>query len=153
MEDARIFGETPFLAGKAKLTNDTDQDDMMNASISYLDEKSYSFSWGFSLTVGVKTNIRAKLPFIADGKVEVSSQISGSLLWNKSTKTSTSVGVTDAVPVPAKTVAIVEYVGTMGTCNIPFSYTQSSTDGKFSEIEQNDGIYEGVIYYNFDFHV
>ena len=59
MEDARISGEMPFLAGKAKLTNDTEQDNMMNVSISYQDEKSYSFSRGFSLTVGVKTNIRA----------------------------------------------------------------------------------------------
>lgn len=156
MEDSRIFGETPFLAGTARLSNTRDEVNSMAVSITYQDSKSYSFSRGVSVTGGVKTSIKAGLPFIVDAQIEVSLELSGEFTWDTTTTTTTSVTATGTVPVPAKSSVVVEYVGTRGTCNIPFSYTQedtNSTDGQVVRADHDDGIYQGVSYYNFQFNV
>ncbi|KAG6383121.1 hypothetical protein SASPL_157131 [Salvia splendens] len=156
MENARVYDEKPYLAGTARLTNNTDKDDSMAVSITYQDEKSYTFSRGASLTAGVSTSIKAGLPFIADEQIEVSFEISGTLQWDETTTTTTSVTATGTVPVPANTMAVIDYVGTRGSCNIPFSYTQedhNSTNGRIAYFQQIDGVYNGVSYYNFDFRV
>ncbi|KAG6397157.1 hypothetical protein SASPL_143322 [Salvia splendens] len=76
--------------------------------------------------------------------------------WDETTTTTTSVTATGTVPVPANTMAVIDYVGTRGSCNIPFSYTQedhNSTNGRIAYFQQIDGVYNGVSYYNFDFRV
>ncbi|XP_047959335.1 uncharacterized protein LOC125204671 [Salvia hispanica] len=156
MENARIYGETPFLAGTATLTNTTDQEDSMAVEITYQDEKSYSFSRGASLKAGVDVNIKAGLPFIFDEKIDISVEISGSFDWDTTTTTATSVTAQGSVPVPPNSTVTVSYVGTKGTCNLPYTYTQedrSSVTGEITYYNQTDGIYEGVSYYNFVFQV
>lgn len=156
MGDARIYGETPFLAGTTTLTNNKDQVDTMSVEITYQDQKSYTFSRGFSLKAGVTTTIETGVPFVAEGKIEVSFEISGSFQWDTTTTTTTSVTAQGSVPVPANSTVTVHYVGTRGTCNVPYSYTQqdqSSTTGEITYYDQTDGIYHGVSYYNFDFVV
>ncbi|XP_047962093.1 uncharacterized protein LOC125206922 [Salvia hispanica] len=156
MEDARIYGETPFLAGTTTLTNNKDQVDTMSVEITYQDQKSYTFSRGFSLKAGVTATIETGVPFVAEGKIEVSFEISGSFQWDTTTTTMTSVTAQGSVPVPANSTVKVHYVGTRGTCNVPYNYTQqdqSSTTGEITYYDQTDGIYHGVSYYNFDFVV
>ncbi|XP_047961326.1 uncharacterized protein LOC125206074 [Salvia hispanica] len=156
MGDARIYGETPFLAGTTTLTNNKDQVDTMSVEITYQDQKSYTFSRGFSLKAGVTATIETGVPFVAEGKIEVSFEISGSFQWDTTTTTTTSVTAQGSVPVPANSTVTVHYVGTRGTCNVPYSYTQqdqSSTTGEITYEDQTDGIYQGVSYYNFDFVV
>ncbi|KAG6425881.1 hypothetical protein SASPL_110089 [Salvia splendens] len=156
MEYARIFDEVPYLAGSETLTNDGDKEDSMAVSIEYTDEKSYTFSRSISLTAGVSASIEAGIPFIEKATIQVHYEISGALQWDETTTTTTSVTATGTVPIPAKTKATVDYVGTRGTCNIPYSYTQedkSSIDGKPIYTDLVDGIYTGVSYYNFNFHV
>ncbi|KAG6415364.1 hypothetical protein SASPL_122775 [Salvia splendens] len=111
MEDARIYDETPFLAGSSTLTNITDQLDTMEVEITYQDQKSYTFSSGISrvITTGV--------PFIAEGKIETSYEISGLFQWDNTTTITTQV-----TAVPANSTVTAHYVGTRGTCNIPYSY-------------------------------
>lgn len=61
-----------------------------------------------------------------------------------------------SVLVPPRSVAKVDYVGTRGTCDLLFSYRQEdqrSTDGGFDRFQFEDGIYNGVNYFNFDFHI
>ncbi|KAG6398060.1 hypothetical protein SASPL_139510 [Salvia splendens] len=156
MEDARIYGETPFLAGTTTLTNTKDQVDTMSVQITYQDQKSYTFSRGFSLKAGVSATIKTGVPFVAEDKIQVSFEISGSFEWDTTTTTTTSVTAQGSVPVPANSTVKVHYVGTRGTCNVPYSYTQqdqSSTTGDITYDDQTDGIYEGVSCYNFDFKV
>ncbi|KAG6398052.1 hypothetical protein SASPL_139502 [Salvia splendens] len=156
MEDARIYGETPFLAGTTTLTNTKDQVDTMSVQITYQDQKSYTFSRGFSLKAGVTASIETEVPFIAEDKIEVSFEISGSFEWDTTTTTTTSVTAQGSVPVPANSTVKVHYVGTRGTCNVPYSYSQedqSSTTGEITYYDLTDGIYEGVSCYNFDFKV
>ncbi|XP_042048244.1 uncharacterized protein LOC121794231 [Salvia splendens] len=154
MEDARIYDEEPYIAGSSQLDNHSDQEAAMSVSITYTDEKSYTFSRSMSLTAGVETTFSTGVPFIVEGKITVSFQINTTLQWDATTTTTTSVTASGSIPIPAKTSAVIEYVGTQGTCDVPYSYTQqdqSSTDGTISYTEQVDGIYKGVSCYNFHY--
>ncbi|KAG6398027.1 hypothetical protein SASPL_139477 [Salvia splendens] len=156
MEDARIFGETPYLAGTTTATNYEDEEGSVSVEITYINETSYSFSRSVSITVGVTSSITAGVPGIGEESIEIMSQISTTLEWNNTTTNSVEIKATGSVPVPARSVAVVHYVGTKGTCDVPFSYTQqdrSSTDGKITETDQIDGVYTGVNAYNFSFIV
>ncbi|KAG6425879.1 hypothetical protein SASPL_110087 [Salvia splendens] len=156
MEYARIFNEVPFVAGTTSLSNPNEGVATVQASITYTDEKSYSFSRSLSLTGGVSSSIEAGVPFITSASITVSYEINGTFEWGETTTTSTSVTATGTVPVPGKSTVIVDYVGTRGTCNIPYSYTQqdtSSVDGKIVNTILYDGIYSGVSYYNFSFSI
>ncbi|KAL1551585.1 hypothetical protein AAHA92_19407 [Salvia divinorum] len=156
MQDARIYDEMPYVAGTSVLTNTGNQEAAMAVQITYQDEKSYTFSRSLSLTAGVETTFKTGVPFIVDGEISISFEINTTLQWDTTKTTTTSVTASGSVPVPARTVASIEYVGTRGTCDVPYSYTQqdrSSTDGKISYTEQVDGIYRGISSYNFHFVV
>ena len=156
MEDARIFGETPYAAGTTTATNYEDKEGSVSVEIKYTNETSYSFSRSVSITVGVTSTITAGIPGIGEESIEIMSQINTTLEWNNTTTNSVEIKATGWVPVPAKSVAVVHYVGTKGTCDVPFSYTQqdrSSTDGKITETDQIDGVFTGVNAYNFSFIV
>ncbi|XP_047959386.1 uncharacterized protein LOC125204713 [Salvia hispanica] len=154
MEDARIYDEEPYNAGSSQLDNNRDEGADMSVSVTYQDAKSYTFGRSLSLTAGVETSFSTGVPFIVEGNIKVSFKIDTALKWDETTTTSTSVTATGSVHIPAKSSAIIEYVGTQGTCDVPYSYTQqdrSSTDGTISYTEQDDGIYKGVSCYNFHF--
>ncbi|KAL1551613.1 hypothetical protein AAHA92_19434 [Salvia divinorum] len=156
MEYARIFDEAPFLAGSTTLVNDKEEEGSIAVSIGYQDERSYTFSRSVSLTAGITTSIEAGLPFIEKATITVNYQINGTFQWDNTTTTTTSVTATGAVPVPGKSSAIVDYIGTQGSCNVPYTYTQqdvNSTTGEIIYTDVTDGIYTGVNYYNFYFHV
>ncbi|KAH6773451.1 hypothetical protein C2S51_011855 [Perilla frutescens var. frutescens] len=156
MEDARIFGETPYLAGTTTVFNESDHEASIAVAITYEDQRSYSFSRSLSLTAGITSTIETNVLGIVNASIQVSYQINGTFEWNDTTTTTTSITATGGVPVPPRSTAVVSYVGTKGTCNVPFSYVQqdrSSTDGRVSETKQIDGIYNGVNCYNFSFVV
>ncbi|KAG6388724.1 hypothetical protein SASPL_150156 [Salvia splendens] len=98
----------------------------------------------------------AGIPGIGEAGIEVSAEISTETEWNDTTTKEIEVLATGTVLVPAKSSAVVHYVGTRGTCDVPFSYTQrdrSSTDGKITQTEQIDGVFTGVNNYGFKFTV
>ncbi|XP_047961695.1 uncharacterized protein LOC125206488 [Salvia hispanica] len=156
MQDARIYDEMPYIAGSSVLTNSSDQEAAMAVQITYQDEKSYTFSRSLSLTAGVETTFSTGVPFILDGEITVSFEINTTLQWDTVKTNTTSVMASGSIPVPVRSTAVIEYVGTKGTCDVPYSYTQqdkSSTDGSVSYTEQVDGIYKGISFYNFHFVV
>ncbi|KAG6398020.1 hypothetical protein SASPL_139470 [Salvia splendens] len=156
MEDARIYNETPYVAGTTTVNNYADQEGSIAVSLKYTDTRSYYFTRSVSLTAGVTHTITAGIPGIGEAGIEVSAEISTETEWNDTKAESVEVSATGTVPVPAKSSAVVHYVGTRGTCDVPFSYTQrdrSSTDGKIMQTEQIDGVFTGVNNYGFQFTV
>ncbi|XP_057788216.1 uncharacterized protein LOC131005324 [Salvia miltiorrhiza] len=154
MEDARIYGETPFVAGTSVVTNNGDQVASNTVMISYENSITYSFQNSVSITAGVKNTITAGVPEIAQASIEISFDINTSMEWGESKTKTTTVTATGSIAVPPMSVSTVSYVGTMGICNIPFSYTQQdtkSTDGSITYTNQIDGVYTGVNAYNFNF--
>lgn len=98
-----------------------------------------------SIKTGIKTNLVAKVPLFADGKIELSAEYSGSWTWGK-TETEeklTSKQITFDVPLMKK--VTVNAIGSNGVCDIPFSYTQRDVlfNGQ-EEVQFTDGLYVGV---------
>ncbi|XP_047960929.1 uncharacterized protein LOC125205823 [Salvia hispanica] len=156
MEDARIFGETPYLGGTTSVINESDEAGSIAVTMTYRDEKSRSFSRSTSVAAGVTTSITAEVPGIAGASVSIMTQISAGIEWSETTSQTVEGSATGTVPVPARSLAVVHYVGTMGTCDVPFSYRQedrSSTSGEISITDQIDGVFTGVNAYNFQFIV
>ncbi|KAL1538271.1 hypothetical protein AAHA92_27033 [Salvia divinorum] len=156
MEDARIYGETPYMAGTTTVTNNANEAGSIAVTVKYTDTTSRSFNRSVSLTAGVTNSISAGIPGIGEASIEITTQINTAFEWNKEKVDAVETSATDTVPVPARSVAIVHYVGTKGTCDVPFSYTQqdrSSTDGKITVSDQIDGVFTGVNSYGFQFIV
>lgn len=123
-------------------------------ALTYEDQRSYSFSRSLFITAGVSLSIQANVLGIERGGIEVSFSVTGTFEWANTTTTTKSVQATGSVPVPARSQAVVSYVGTQGICDVPFHYTQqytSSTDGRIIKTEEIDGIFTGVNCYDFDF--
>lgn len=154
MEDARIYGETAYVAGTTTATNSSNEQGEVAVQITYEDSNSYTFNRSFSLTAGVTTSITAGVPLIAEATIEIGYQVSTTFEWGESKTRTMAVTATGTIPVPPRSVASVRYVGTMGTCDVPYSYTQqerSSTTGQITELDYDDGLYTGVSCYNFNF--
>ncbi|XP_047959293.1 uncharacterized protein LOC125204629 [Salvia hispanica] len=160
LRDQRIYGETPFIAGTTTLTNSAPVDLIMPVEITYIDEKSYTFSRGGGrLNAGVKHTISTTPWFISIGKVIIPGAIiiNEEFEWDKADTAANEVTAVGTVSVPKNSTVTVSYVGTKGICSIPFTYTKadkSAIDGKTSfENSVRGGMYEGVSYYNFRFQV
>uniref|UniRef100_UPI00197CF244 hypothetical protein n=1 Tax=Paraclostridium dentum TaxID=2662455 RepID=UPI00197CF244 len=122
---------------------------------SYEDVKVYTFNRGSSTPAVANTTISAGLPFITGGGIiSVSSQIREEpLQWGIAKTIATSVAVTSQVTVPPKSTVVVRYVGTEGTCTIPYTYTQQDrmSNGQTVISQHTDGIYNGTSLYGFAF--
>ncbi|XP_047949406.1 natterin-2-like [Salvia hispanica] len=121
MEDARIYGETPYAAGTTTASNFSNQDAEVGVQITYEESSSYTFSRSLSLTAGVTTTISAGVPLVAGGSIEISYQVNAAFEWGESRTRTKTVTATGTIPVPARSVASVRYVATMGTCDVPYS--------------------------------
>lgn len=99
-----------------------------------------------SMKVSIKTTLVTKVPFFADGKIEVSTEFSGSYTWGETKTEQKQVSKKIAVEVPPMKKVTVKAIGSNGFCDIPFSYKQSDvlTNGQEVIQEFTDGMYFGV---------
>ncbi|KAG6575365.1 hypothetical protein SDJN03_26004, partial [Cucurbita argyrosperma subsp. sororia] len=106
-----------------------------------------------SMKLGVKTTIQTGIPFIFEGKVEISAEFSGQYQWGETKTTSKAVETSYQVTVPPMTTVIVSLLATKGTSDVPYSYTQRDTliNGDTKTSQMDDGVYKGVNSYNFKY--
>ncbi|WP_170076016.1 aerolysin family beta-barrel pore-forming toxin, partial [Paraclostridium dentum] len=143
-------------AGSATLFNDKTTEAELKVSITYSEEASYTFTRSLSLSTAVTSSITFGLPLISEASISVTHEISTTMQWENTESNTTSVTAESMIPVPASSSALISYVGTKGSCSIPFHYRQvdrRSTDGGISDVERTDGIYTGVNCYNFHFTI
>ena len=124
MDDARIFDERPVLAGTGVARNTTLEGDVYSIMVSYQDTSSYSFSNSLSIMAGVSTKIQTGMPRIAAGHIEISTEVTKSLEWKRTTTGTKTAEATYQAVVPPMTEIRINYAATQGTCNIPFTCTQ-----------------------------
>ncbi|KAL6338355.1 hypothetical protein AAG906_018726 [Vitis piasezkii] len=95
------------------------------------------------------------VPFIADGKLEVSSEFSGTgtYEWGETESLTTAKETVYSVTVPARTRVTISMIATQGSCDVPFSYTQRDTltDGQNVVYNMDDGVYVGVNCFNVEY--
>ncbi|XP_022150379.1 uncharacterized protein LOC111018555 [Momordica charantia] len=155
LADSRVYDQIPLVMATGDATNRTQVANTMNLNLSYTETKSSTWSSSVSTKLGVKTTLETGVPFIADGKVEISAEFSGSYQWGETKTTSQTLGTTYQVTVPPMSTVIVSLLATKGTCDVPYSYTQCDTliNGETKIYEMDDGVYTGINCYNFKYEV
>lgn len=81
--------------------NETDSSDVQAFSETISETASFSFSFTEGLKVGAKTTVTTKIPFVAEGKVELSAEGSFSSTQTDTTTKSQSFTVSQTINVPA----------------------------------------------------
>ncbi|KAL1551601.1 hypothetical protein AAHA92_19422 [Salvia divinorum] len=129
IEYGRVFDETSYTGWSSTLVNSQDVEVTISLSFTYEDTKDYTVARSYTLETGVPTLFDSALPFVSKGGSidDAAAKISALLQWNAANTMTATVTGKGSVTLPAKTSAVVSYVGKRGTCNVPFYYTQADT--------------------------
>ncbi|KAF2290325.1 hypothetical protein GH714_010791 [Hevea brasiliensis] len=128
LEDARILSdEVPISAGSGYAENTSNQKATLTVKVAYQEETTSSFSNSVSIMTGLGVEFKAGIPFLADGKITVSAELTNTLEWNTTKKETKTAEVTYQTDVQPRSRVTVHYMATKGTCEVPFSYLQKDT--------------------------
>ncbi|KAI9077499.1 hypothetical protein K1719_040521 [Acacia pycnantha] len=151
--DARIYSQRVITMATGVAINRTQEPNNAEVKLSYTETKSSTWNASVSLKLGVKTSFQTGVPIIAEGKIEVSAEFSGAYQWGETKTSSTIVETVYKVTVPPMTMVTVSLLATVGSCDVPFSYTQRDTltNGQQVTYNMDDGIYTGINSFNFKY--
>jgi len=145
ISEAKILAAPPETVGSIDLTNrsSVQQTASQNASFSATETSSWSNTVGAK--IGVKTSFSCGVPFLADGKVEVSVEASYSYTWGETKSTTKVVGQTVSANIPANRQMKVTFVAQRASMDVPYSATfvTEFSNGTKKE-EYITGVYKGV---------
>jgi hypothetical protein len=144
--DAVLSGAAPYVAGSITLTNASSVSQSTNQSTSIAVSETSSWSNTVGGKIGVKTTFKTGIPFIAEGKVEVSAEISESYTWGETKGTTKTVGTQVTVNIPPHSQITASFVAQRQEVNIPYScvWTTDFSNGTKKE-EYVTGTYKGVL--------
>jgi len=113
-------------SGPAELYRQTVRNDTTQAQTSSINGSatvSETSGWSDSLAVkvGVSTSFKTGVPFIAEGKVQVSVEVTNTYTWNGSTTKSKTWGFNTPVNVPPHTVIVGLVSATLSTIAMPYT--------------------------------
>ena len=113
-------------------------------SHAYTASKSWSNSVG--LKVGAKTSIKTGIPFLAEGKIEISMEASYSYTWGESVADQKTDSWVATITAPPKTRVRFQAVVTESTIDVPYSadLRVRRSDGTTSTINNFSGVFRGV---------
>jgi hypothetical protein len=150
LEKAIITDLQPLVIAEHIASNNSSykNDVSVNYTHSYTRTKSWNHS--LSVTVGVETEFKCGVPFIAEGKISVSVETSYTGQWGTSEETTDSIsGVVTVKDVdPGKSVKVYVH-GERSKLTVPFRYEQVDyfSDGTKSTKILDDGVFYGVSEY------
>ncbi|XP_020197120.1 uncharacterized protein [Aegilops tauschii subsp. strangulata] len=153
LSEARIYGEKPITFPSMTSTNDTNEPHAKTLTLKYEETQAKTWSSTVSLKIGVTAKLRAGIPVIAEGKVEVSTEFNSEYEWGSSVHTTASQEASYHAVVPPMTKVTVRAAVTQGSVDVPFSYTQRDilTTGEVVTYKMDDGLFTGMNNYNFQF--
>ncbi|KAM3316487.1 hypothetical protein ACQJBY_034541 [Aegilops geniculata] len=153
LSEARIYGEKPITFPSMTSTNDTNEPHAKTLTLKYEETQAKTWSSTVSLKIGVTAKLRAGIPVIAEGKVEVSTEFNSEYEWGSSIHTTASQEASYQAVVPPMTKVTVRAAVTQGSVDVPFSYTQRDilTTGEVVTYKMDDGLFTGMNNYNFQF--
>lgn len=125
VDAAKIISSNPAELYRQQVSNHTMQ--TQTSAISGSESVSETSGWSDSLgaKIGVKTTFSTGIPFVAEGKVEVSAEISNTYTWSGSTTHTKTWSFNTPVSVPPMTTMIAIVAATTSTITVP--YTLSGT--------------------------
>ncbi len=128
--DYDVNAATILRSGPAELYRQTvvnGSGQAQSSTISGSETVSETSGWSDSLAVkvGVSTGFKTGIPFVAEGKVTVSLEVTNTYTWNGSTTTSKTWGFNTPVSVPPHSSIVAFVSATLSTIAVP--YTLSGT--------------------------
>jgi hypothetical protein len=155
LSDSRIYGEQLQEVSHAFATNDS-PDKESSVTLTYSTTESRTTTWNnsYSVTVGGSVSMEVSfVPFVASGEVTLFAEHSFTHEWGKEQTREEKRESSYTVPVPPLSTMKVTLMCTNAKCDVPFSYKQRDlqTNGQWTEITKDDGIYTGLNSFNFYF--
>jgi hypothetical protein len=142
---AEVLQSGPAELYRQTVTNRTTsaQTSTVSGSETVTETSGWSDSLGFK--VGVKTSFETGIPFVAEGKVEVSAEVSNTYTWNGSQSTAKTWAFSTPVTVPPGGVSSVIITATMSTIAVPYTATGTAVFKSGAKVAgQITGLYTGT---------
>jgi hypothetical protein len=120
---AKVIKSTPADLYRQTVINNTSQP--QTSSISGSESVSETSGWSDSLAVkvGVSTSFKTGIPFIAEGKITVSLDVTNTYTWNGSTTRTKTWSFNTPVTVPANSTYVALIAATVSTISVPYTLT------------------------------
>ncbi|KDP43196.1 hypothetical protein JCGZ_22748 [Jatropha curcas] len=151
LDDARIYDESILTLARSCVSNMTQQNETIEVTMSYKEAWKYEWSTSTSTASSISMKVSLGVPKIMDASIQVSHTIEKEYQWGETVDGSLTLKKTVPVTVPPMTKTTVSLLATIGSCNVPFSYTQQDTltNGELDVSVKHDGVYSGVNCFKF----
>ncbi|XP_040947475.1 uncharacterized protein [Gossypium hirsutum] len=126
-ENARVYDEKVQIVAKNSASNHTKQSNTMDVKLTYTDTTTSTWNSHFSLGLEAKASFEFGIPIIAEGSVEISTNVETGIQWGETKTTTTVVEINHKVHVPPMTKVTVYLLMTRGKCDVNFMFTQKDT--------------------------
>lgn len=143
--NAKVLQSGPAELYRQTVTNHstTAQTSTVSGSETVSETSGWSDSLGFK--AGAKTSFKTGIPFIAEGEVEVSAEVSNTYTWNGSETRSKTWSFSTPVTVPPGGVTSVIITATMSTIAVPYTATGTAVFKSGAKVAgQITGLYTGT---------
>lgn len=149
VDDARIYDVTDVTVVKWTYENHGTSSETYTLKVEFSHERSRLWNSTTTVKFGVKTEMSAGVPFIADGKIKTSTKISEEIQWGESESETLKLEDTYHITVNTGKRRQASCVGRRGKCDIPFTYVQRDLlyNGEWVTKNLSDSIYNGANYY------
>jgi len=148
-------GTTPTVLGPVALDTITlsnnSSSETQNASITRSYSTTNTSSWSITggLKIGIKTTISTGIPWVVEGKVEVSGEISFAYTYGRAHASTQTFQYTAQVSVPKNTQVTAQVTATQGSLTVKYTAVMDIwyADGVSATVDL-DGTYSGITSYN-----
>ncbi|MFQ6627832.1 hypothetical protein Gotur_007678 [Gossypium turneri] len=149
-ENARVYDEKVQIVAKNSASNHTTQSNTMDVKLTYTDTTTSTWNSHFSLGLEAKASFEFGVPIIAEGSVEISTNVETGIEWGETKTTTTVMEVSHRALVPPMTKVTVYLLMTRGKCDVNFMFTQKDTlfNGTIVKTDVVGNTYVGSNYYN-----
>ncbi|KDP27103.1 hypothetical protein JCGZ_20327 [Jatropha curcas] len=151
LDDATIYDESILTLARSCVSNSTQQTQQIEVKMSYTEAWKYEWTTSTSTSASISMKVSLGIPKIMDSSIEVNEKWEKEYEWGTTIDGSLQLTKTIPVSVPPMTKTTVSLLATLGSCNVPFSYTQQDTltDGNLDVSVKHDGVYSGVNCFKF----
>ena len=123
LEAISILHSSPMELYRQVVSNDTDQSQSSTISGSESVTETSGWSDSLAVNVGANTTFKTGIPFIAEGKVTVSVEVTNTYTWNGSTSKTKTWGFNTPASVPAHKTIVCLVSVTTSTISVPYTLT------------------------------
>lgn len=118
---AKVLQSGPAELYRQTVRNNTTQAQTSSITGSATVSETSGWSDSLAVKVGVSTSFKTGVPFIAEGKIQVSLEVTNTYTWNGSTTTTKTWGFNTPVNVPPHTVIVGLVSATLSTIAVPYT--------------------------------